>query len=64
MANSQDNPLWVQKLLDVIQSIQYGSVTIIVQDGIVIQMDKNEKFRLTSQKIKKGSKEKADTKNN
>ncbi|MBM7632320.1 MULTISPECIES: YezD family protein [Geomicrobium] len=27
-------------------TLQYGSVTIIVQDGHVVQIDKNEKHRI------------------
>lgn len=30
----------------IIQSIQYGTVTVIVQDGKVIQIEKNEKYRV------------------
>lgn len=33
-------------LLDMLQSIKYGSVTLIIQDGKVIQLEKNEKLRL------------------
>lgn len=40
------SPLDFQKLLDIIKSIKYGSVTILIQDGQVIQIDKNEKLRL------------------
>ena len=33
----------IQKL---IQSIQYGTVSVIVQDGKVVQIEKNEKYRI------------------
>lgn len=36
----------LQRLLALIDSIQYGSVTVIIQDGKVIQIDKSEKIRL------------------
>lgn len=29
-----------------IESIQFGTVTLIIQDGVVIQLEKNEKIRL------------------
>ncbi|QUH26706.1 YezD family protein [Serpentinicella alkaliphila] len=34
------------KLLDLIESVKFGSVTLIIQDGKVIQLEKNEKVRL------------------
>jgi len=34
------------RLLDLIENIQYGTVTLIIQDGRVIQIDRNEKIRL------------------
>lgn len=54
-AISQVNPSWVVTLLEIIDSMKHGSVTIIVQDGIVIQIDKNEKFRLKNQVNRKGT---------
>lgn len=33
-------------LIDLINSIKYGSVTIIIQDGKVIQIETNEKIRI------------------
>lgn len=33
-------------ILDSINSIQYGSITLIIQDGRLVQIDKNEKTRL------------------
>ena len=36
----------LKKLLEMMRSVKYGSVTIIIQDGRVIQIDKNEKMRL------------------
>jgi hypothetical protein len=35
----------MNKLLDALKTIKYGSVTLIIQDGIVIQIEKNEKIR-------------------
>ncbi len=36
----------IRKIKEFIESIQYGSVTIIIQDGRIIQIDKNEKIRM------------------
>lgn len=46
-ANNQViSPDHLKKLLESLGSIKYGSVTLIIQDGKVIQIDKNEKVRL------------------
>ncbi len=29
-----------------IETLKYGTVTLVIQDGIVIQIEKNEKIRL------------------
>jgi hypothetical protein len=34
------------KLMSYIKDIKYGSVTIIIQDGRIVQIEKNEKVRL------------------
>ena len=34
------------QIKDYIESIKYGSVNIIIQDGKIIQIDKSEKIRL------------------
>ncbi len=34
------------RLQELLKDLKYGSVTIIVQDGKVIQLEKNEKVRL------------------
>lgn len=40
-------PIEVQKqILAAIKSINYGTVTLIIQDSNIIQIDKNEKIRL------------------
>lgn len=40
---------------DALHAIRYGTVTLVIQDGRVIQIDKNEKIRLTSQGHVNGS---------
>jgi len=37
---------WLKGLLTLLKDLQYGSITLIVQDGKLIQMEKNEKIRL------------------
>lgn len=36
----------LKHLLEILKTIKYGSVTLFIQDGKVIQIDKNEKLRL------------------
>ncbi|MCX7745363.1 MAG: YezD family protein [Clostridia bacterium] len=36
----------VKKLLQYIDSIQYGSVTLFIQEGKVVQIEKSEKIKL------------------
>lgn len=36
----------MNKIREFLETIQYGSVTVIVQDGKVIQIEKNEKVRI------------------
>ncbi|MBE6050312.1 MAG: DUF2292 domain-containing protein [Clostridium sp.] len=31
---------------DIVKDIKYGTVTLIIQDGVVLQIDKSEKIRL------------------
>jgi hypothetical protein len=35
-----------QKIRAALREIQFGTVTLVIQDGKVIQIDKNEKIRL------------------
>jgi hypothetical protein len=34
---------------ETLKEIRFGTLTLVVQDGIVIQIDKNEKIRLARQ---------------
>lgn len=36
----------LMKIVELLETIQYGSVTVIVQDGKILQIEKNEKIRL------------------
>jgi hypothetical protein len=34
------------EILKMVSKIKYGSITLIIQDGVIIQVDKNEKIRM------------------
>jgi hypothetical protein len=36
----------LRDLVAILSALQFGSVTLIVQNGKVVQIEKNEKFRL------------------
>lgn len=36
-----------QKLHEALSSLKFGTITLVVQDGRVIQLDRHEKFRLS-----------------
>ncbi len=36
----------IQKIIEFLETIKYGSVTIIVQDGKIMQIERNEKIRI------------------
>lgn len=36
----------IRKLLGMVKNIKYGSVTLVIQDGVIIQIESNEKIRL------------------
>lgn len=40
-------PAQIQKIQQVASTLRYGSITLLFQDGVLIQIDKNEKIRLT-----------------
>lgn len=35
-----------QQVQELAKNIRYGSITLVFQDGILIQIEKNEKFRM------------------
>jgi hypothetical protein len=37
------------KIMELANSIRYGSITLVLQDGILTQIDKSEKIRLHPQ---------------
>ncbi|HEX2938601.1 MAG TPA: YezD family protein [Ruminiclostridium sp.] len=42
----QDSEDIIEKLVKNIRDIKYGSVTIIIQDGKIVQIERNEKVRM------------------
>lgn len=42
----KNNQEEIKKILQMIESIKYGSVTVIIQDGKIVQIEKNEKLRI------------------
>lgn len=30
----------------IVSEIEYGSITLIIQDGVIVQIDRNEKIRI------------------
>lgn len=45
MAMSKDELITIKTM---IESVKYGTISVIVQDGKIIQVEKNEKIRLTN----------------
>ena len=41
------SPLPLKDIQEAVESIRYGVVQLIIQDGRVVQIDKTEKIRLT-----------------
>jgi hypothetical protein len=37
-------------LMKMLESLKFGSITLIVQDGKIVQIEKNEKIRLQQNK--------------
>ncbi len=42
----KNNQEEIKKILQMIESIKYGSVTVMIQDGKIVQIEKNEKLRI------------------
>jgi hypothetical protein len=39
-------PAQLKQIQEIAETIRYGSITLVFQDGVLIQIDKNEKIRL------------------
>lgn len=46
MTKSNDISQTFEKIKDTVASVKYGTVTLVIQDGHVVQIEKNEKIRL------------------
>ena len=44
--NNTNNKEEIKKLLQIIETVSYGSVTIIIQDSKIVQIEKSEKLRI------------------
>lgn len=44
--NKSISEVHLRRLIELLNSISYGSVTLIIQEGKIVQMEKNEKLRL------------------
>lgn len=44
--HSNLDDLYLKKVQELISGMKYGSITIIVQDGKIVQIDKTEKHRI------------------
>lgn len=42
----KNNQEEVKKVLQIIETIKYGYVTVMIQDGKIVQIEKNEKLRI------------------
>ena len=40
------SPENLKKIQDLVKSIDFGTVTIVVQNGKIVQTERNERFRL------------------
>ena len=55
MAEQHDRPetnlteLQLKKIREAVRDIRYGTVTLVIQDGRLIQIDRSEKIRLKSE---------------
>lgn len=39
-------PAQIERIKELAETLQYGSITLVFQNGVLIQIDKNEKIRL------------------
>ena len=47
MSTRKENiELTMENVKKLVNSIQYGSITLVIQDNYVVQIEKNEKIRL------------------
>ncbi len=44
--DTSQKPMDVKAILDALRGLRFGSVTVIVQDGVIVQIDRTEKRRI------------------
>ncbi|RWR12539.1 YezD family protein [Siminovitchia fortis] len=42
----QSHEIAISEIKSLLNTMNYGSITLIIQDGVVIQIERNEKIRL------------------
>lgn len=42
----ENHEVTIENLRKLLRDIQYGSITLVVQDNYIVQIEKNEKIRL------------------
>ena len=45
-AEDRDGARALQPILDALRGLRFGSVTVVVQDGVIVQVERIEKRRL------------------
>ena len=45
-ARKENIELTLENVKKLVNSIQYGSITLVIQDNYVVQIERNEKIRL------------------
>ncbi|HVM96229.1 MAG TPA: DUF2292 domain-containing protein [Candidatus Acidoferrales bacterium] len=46
---NQRDAFALERIRDALRGLRFGTVTVIVQDGVVVQVDRTEKLRLVRQ---------------
>lgn len=46
MERKQISEEYIRKIFESLKNISYGSITLVIQDGIIIQVETKEKIRL------------------
>jgi hypothetical protein len=44
-AVAEPSPEVIRKIIEVIKTVRYGSVEVVIQDARVVQIERKEKFR-------------------
>ena len=39
-------PIALDRIREALSGLQFGTVTVVIQDGVVVQVERTEKFRL------------------